>query len=350
MMSFRATKTARNLGGEPMSPDPPGFLADARNDRPLVLIGGLAPDDRDRVREFALRLNAPVYAEPLSGLREDADLAALHLCNERLLGRAGFTGVIRIGNVPTLRFWRDLDEKFSGVTVVSYSALPFRGLSRGDVHALEELPRSVSPVDRDEDLFARDGDLAERLDRILDVEPESELALVRALSRDLPHGARIYLGNSLPIREWDLVATRQERGFTLEANRGANGIDGQLSTFLGWCSPSAPNVAIAGDLTALYDLNAPWILPQLDSDIEFQVYIINNGGGRIFSRVPSLRSLSEDVRERLIENSHSLSFEHWAAMWSLAYNNRDAGRAVIEIVPDPDASRRVWNRFDELWS
>ena len=180
--------------------------------KPLVLIGGLAPDDRDRVREFALRLNAPVYAEPLSGLREDADLAALHLRNERILGRAGFTRVIRIGNVPTLRFWRDLDEKLSGVPVVSYSALPFRGLSRGDVHALEELPRSVSPVDRDEDLFARDRDLAERLDRILDVEPESELALVRALSRDLPHGARIYLGNSLPIREWDLVATREERG------------------------------------------------------------------------------------------------------------------------------------------
>ena len=66
--------------------------------------------------------------------------------------------------------------------------------------------------------------------------------------------------------------------------------------------------------------------------------------------MPSLRSLSDDTRERLIENSHSLSFEHWAAMWSLAYNNRDAGRAVIEIVPDPDASRRVWQRFDELWS
>ncbi|MGZ8832476.1 MAG: hypothetical protein ACXW19_04670, partial [Thermoanaerobaculia bacterium] len=158
-----------------------------------MLIGGLAPGVRDRVREFALRLNAPVYAEPLSGLREDADLAALRLRNERLLGRAGFTRVIRIGNVPTLRFWRDLDEKFSGLTVVSYSALPFRGLSRGDVHALEELPRRVSPVDRDEDLFERDRGLAGRLDRILDVEPESELALVRALSRDLPHGARVYL-------------------------------------------------------------------------------------------------------------------------------------------------------------
>ena len=111
------------------------------NDKPLVLIGGLAAGDRDRVREFALRLNAPVYAEPLSGLREDGDLEPLLLQNERMLGRSGFTRVIRIGNVPTLRFWRDLDEKLRELPVVSYSALRFAGLSRGDVMPLEQLPR-----------------------------------------------------------------------------------------------------------------------------------------------------------------------------------------------------------------
>ncbi len=320
------------------------------SDKPLVLIGGLSPGDRDRVRELAMRLNAPVYAEPLSGLREDARLAPLLLRNEHILASAGFTRVIRIGNVPTLRFWRDLDEKLRDLPVINYSALPFAGLSRGEMHPLDELPRDVQPLVRDEVLFARDRKASERFDHILDVEPESELALLRSLSRDLPHGARVYLGNSLPVREWDLVATREDRGFTVEANRGANGIDGQLSTFFGWCSPSALNVAVIGDLTALYDMNAPWIVPQLDPAIEFQIYIINNGGGRIFSRVASLRALSDDTRERLIENSHNLSFESWASMWQLAYNNRDAGRAVIEIRPDLDASARVWQRFDELWS
>lgn len=319
------------------------------SEKPLVLIGGLVREDRDRVREFAVRLNAPVYAEPLSGLREDAALEPLSLRNERLLARAGFTGVIRIGNVPTLRFWRDLDEKLRDLPVINYSALPFRGLSRGDVRGLDDLPRDAKRVERDDELFSRDRAFSERLDRILEIEPESELALIRGLSNDLPRNARIYLGNSLPVREWDLVATRENRDYVLEANRGANGIDGQVSTFFGWCSPDAPNVAIVGDLTALYDLNAPWIVPQLDPAIEFQIYVINNGGGRIFSRVPSLRALSDETRERLIENTHSLSFEHWASMFGLAYNNRDAGRAVIEIVPDLDASQRVWQRFDELW-
>ena len=319
------------------------------NDKPLLLIGGLAPDDRDRVREFALRLNAPVYAEPLSGLREDAQLRPLLLRNERILASAGFTRVIRLGNVPTLRFWRDLDDKLVDVPVASYSALRFRGLSRGEVHPIDELP-AVQPIARDEFLFARDCKQSDALDHILDVEPESELALVRGISRDLPRATRVYLGNSLPVREWDLVATREDRGYVIEANRGANGIDGQLSTFFGWCAPGALNVAIVGDLTAIYDANAPWIAPQLDPSIEFQIYIVNNGGGRIFSRVPSLRALSEDARERLIENRHSLSFEHWAAMWSIAYDNRDAGRAIIELRPDLDASARVWQRFDELWA
>ncbi|HEV8658343.1 MAG TPA: hypothetical protein VGS96_06910 [Thermoanaerobaculia bacterium] len=319
------------------------------SDRPLVLIGGLVPGDRDRVRAFALRLNAPVYAEPLSGLREDATLAPLLLRNERILARAGFTRVVRVGHVPTVRFWRDLDEKLRDLPVVSYSRLPFPGLSRGDVHSLDDLP-NAKPLDRDESLFRRDRECAERLEHILDVEPESELALLRELSREFLAGTRVYLGNSLPVREWDLVATREDRGYVLEANRGANGIDGQLSTFFGWCSPTALNVAIIGDLTTLYDLNAPWIVPQLDPAIDFQIYVINNGGGRIFSRVPSLRTLSDDIRERLIENSHNLSFEHWAAIWKLPYNNRDSGRAVIEIVPDADASRRVWQRFDEMWA
>ncbi len=320
------------------------------SDKPLVLIGGLAARDHDRVRDFALRLNAPVYAEPLSGLREDSDLEPLLLRNERILASGGFTRVIRVGNVPTLRFWRDLDEKLREMPVVSYSTLRFRGLSRGDVNGLDELPRNVQRLERDGELFARDRECAGKLDRILEVEPESELALIRGLSLDLPAGSRIYLGNSLPVREWDLVATREDRRYVLEANRGANGIDGQLSTFFGWCSPEALNVAIVGDLTALYDLNAPWIVPQLDAGVEFQIYVVNNKGGRIFSRVPSLRTLSDDTRERLIENTHAISFEHWAAMWNLAYNNHDASRAVIELMPDADATARVWQRFDELWS
>ena len=302
--------------------------------KPLILVGGLDPRHRERVREFLLRANAPTYAEPLSGLREDSCLPLI-TAGERMIARASFDSVIRIGNVPTLRFWRDLEDR--DLPVTHYSDLPFAGLTRGEVLPLSALPDVHGK--RDEDFFARDREQAVRFATILDDEPESELAMFRTFSRELAHGTRVYLGNSLPIREWDLAATREPRGFDYEANRGANGIDGQLSTFLGWCDPSRDNVCILGDLTTIYDLGAPWIVPQLGHR-RFRIVVVNNGGGRIFSRVASLRPLDAEVRKRIIENAHDVRFDHWAKMWDVD---------VTELRPDPEASRRAWARYDDLW-
>ena len=299
----------------------------------LVLIGGLASRHRDRVRDYCLHAAAAVYAEPLSGLREDPQLDPLRIRNERMLSRGKFDRVIRIGNVPTLRFWRDLDK--SNTAVIHYSDLPFPGLTRGDMHEIEELqvddrrPRLSGQAGLP--VLHEDREKAQQFQAILDSEPDSELAMVRALSKQIPAGARIYLGNSLPIREWDLAATREPKDFTLEANRGANGIDGQVSTFFGWCKGDN-NWCVIGDLTALYDMNAPWIVPQLDA--RFRIVIINNQGGKIFRRLP-LRRLE------LIENAHSLRFDAWAKMWNID---------VIELRPDADASRRCWEKYDALWS
>ncbi len=303
--------------------------------KPLVIVGGLARGQRRRVREFVRGLNAPTVAEPLSGLREDPDLPLI-TAGERMIARGAFDSVIRIGNVPTLRYWRDLEE--SAIPIVHFSDLPFAGLTRGEMHSIEELPRMNGA--RDDAFFALDRQYAARFAEILDAEPLSELAMIRALSRELAPGTRVYLGNSLPIREWDLAATREARGFEYEANRGANGIDGQVSTFLGWCDANGENVCVVGDLTAIYDLNAPWIVPQLDG-VRFRIVVVNNGGGRIFSRVASLRVVAPALRERIIENVHDVRFQHWAAMWNID---------VTELRPDETASRRVWERYDALWA
>lgn len=323
----------------PRAEHAPSNVSSAIGSRPLVILGGLATEHRERVRAFVSALNAPVYAEALSGLREDRSLPHI-TAGERMIARGNFDSVIRIGNVPTLRFWRDLDS--NEMPVVHFSDLPFAGLTRGEVHPIVALPSLPSlHGSRDETFFAHDREVAGRLHAILDDEPRSELALLRALSRELPDRARVYLGNSLPIREWDLVATREPRAFAYEANRGANGIDGQLSTFFGWCAADRENVCILGDLTTIYDLGAPWIVRQLDDGVRFRIVVINNGGGRIFGRVASLRAVDRAVRERIIENVHDVRFEQWAAMWNID---------VTELRPDPDASLRVWQKYDALWS
>ena len=335
-MEPRASARRASSGGpKPAAPHSPhSDVVMPPHSRPLVVLGALAPGHHERVRSFVRSLNAPVYAEPLSGLREDPDLPTIR-SGERMIARGNFDAVIRIGNVPTLRFWRDLETL--DLPVVHFSDLPFPGLTRGEVHPIEALPELHGEPDAE--FFARDLDYAVRFAQILDEEPASELAMLRDLSHDLPRGARIYLGNSLPIREWDLVASREARGFSYEANRGANGIDGQLSTFFGWCAAGRENVCVIGDLTAIYDLGAPWIVPQLDAT--FRVVIVNNAGGRIFGRVASLRALEPGLRERIIENVHDVRFEDWAAMWNID---------VTELRPDEAASKRVWQKYDELWA
>ena len=312
--------------------------------RPLVIAGGLRRGDRDAVVKFLRQLNAPVYAEAMSGLREDVEVGDLMItAGERMIARGDFDGVIRIGSVPTLRFWRDLDESRMDLPVVSFSRATFAGLSRGEVMALEMLAQVRSArCERDEKFFREDRERAAAIARILEEEPQSELAMVRRISLDIDRGSRVYLGNSLPIREWDLVATREARGFTIVANRGANGIDGQLSTFFGQCDPKRPNVAVVGDLTALYDMNAPWIVPQLDASMRFRLFIINNRGGRIFGRVASLKRVDAATRERVIENAHRVTFDHWAAMWNIS-------DSVTELRPDAAASARAWQKYDALW-
>jgi 2-succinyl-5-enolpyruvyl-6-hydroxy-3-cyclohexene-1-carboxylate synthase len=319
--------------------------------RPLVLVGRLDPGDRAGVRDFLLGLAAPIYAEATSGLREDPALRSLTFASgERALTAVEPDAVLRIGGVPTVRFWRDLETRLPHIPVCVVSRAPFPGLSRGSV--VQGRPGEVlARADRAErsggtDWLERDRERARRLAALLDSEPSSEAGLIRALSRLVPPDALVYLGNSLPIREWDLAAVREPRGWRVTASRGANGIDGQISTFLGHCGADREHWAVVGDLTALYDLAAPWMLGALDGG-PIRLVIVNNGGGQIFARLSP---------HAVLRNEHRIGFRDWAGMWGLAYHRWTAvpagppaePRAVIELVPDPDASARFWRGHDAL--
>ena len=146
------------------------------------------------------------------------------------------------------------------------------------------------------------------------------------------------------------------------ANRGANGIDGQVSTFLGMCAEMRGAVrldawGIFGDLTALYDLSAPWVLwATRPSGCKRRIVVINNGGGRIFDRLPAIRNASED-QAAVIRNGHGHDFQPWASMWGMGYarwtadgdwNEPDEEVAVIEVQPDETQTEKFWNLWDDV--
>jgi 2-succinyl-5-enolpyruvyl-6-hydroxy-3-cyclohexene-1-carboxylate synthase len=335
--------------------DPAPLLAMLRTARrPVVLLGPLDAGDHPGVRAFLARLGAPVYAEAASGLREDPALAHLRIASgERALRSAGFDAVLRIGGVPTLRLWRDLESRLRDVPVCSVHRTPFPGLTRG-THLVAEpgtlldavTPEPCTDAAWRDALLAHDHARLRALDALWTAHPRAEPAMVQALSALIPPASLVYLGNSLPIREWDLAAVRAGGPWAVGVNRGANGIDGQLSTFFGMCAPGREHWAIVGDLTALYDLGAPWVLPRLATG-PIRIVVVNNGGGQIFRRLfpwPELR------------NEHTVTFERWAAMWSLAYRRWDEvpghaalpDRVVIELTPDAAATDAFWQAYDGL--
>lgn len=114
--------------------------------------------------------------------------------------------------------------------------------------------------------------------------PPSGPALVRAVMAQLHPGDTLHLANSSAVRFAQLFDLPD--GVQVECNRGTNGIEGSLSTALGYAmSPEARglHLLIIGDLSFFYDMNALG-LPELPPSL--RILLLNNGGGGIFATLP----------------------------------------------------------------
>ena len=113
----------------------------------------------------------------------------------------------------------------------------------------------------------------------------SEAAVVRTVVQAVPPQSVLALGNSLPIREVDLVCPAQDRQLAVCSQRGASGIDGVLSSAAGSAQALArPTTLLVGDLSFLHDLGGLWAARQLG--VPFVIVIVDNNGGRIFEQLP----------------------------------------------------------------
>ena len=316
--------------------------------RLVVLLGELREDWQDEVEQFLVKLGVPVWAEATSGLRESVALSKVLIRSESAIAKLNPDRVLRLGGVPSLRFWRDL-EKIAELPVLSVGPSPFPGLARpSQIVVTDGLPEVVDPSEQgwvDDQTLLGGADLEQTLTE----HPFSEPGMMRALSLEIPEKALVFLGNSLPIREWNLAAEFSKPHPRCFASRGANGIDGQIATFLGLSIGEDESWGIFGDLTALYDLNAPALLDQLGPG-KRRIVVLNNGGGRIFSRLPSMSGLKEEEKQ-VTENRHSIRFEAWAAMWGLAYCSWRGGDpfptipdsdVVVEVMIDDKATEAFW--------
>ncbi len=289
---------------------------------PLVVISALAKEDQEAVAQFSTKNESSNLHRSRVRSKEDPRLEHLQIRVESAVWQLSSSskypidGILRIGGIPVTRLWRDLEDRAHQLAQCSLSDVPFSGLSWGhhiQCHLNQFLPSFEIPTDwhcRDSSTWVNeDKILLERIHHLFSAYPSSEPALYHALSNKVSENSMVYLGNSLPVREWDMAASYLQKNIKVTTSRGLNGIDGQLSTFLGECLPGRENWVILGDLTMLYDFPAMWILHSLPK-MSVRIVVVNNGGGKLFSRI---------YKDPVFQHLHDFDFEHFAKSWRIPY-------------------------------
>ena len=157
----------------------------------------------------------------------------------------------------------------------------------------------------------------------------SDLKAFELIGKKIPVHTVIHLGNSSPVR-YALIHNRVENAMYF-SNRGTAGIDGCLSTAVGFASESEKlNTIILGDLSFFYDSNALW---NKYISANLRIIVIHNGGGNIFSMIKGPSDSPAFAEHFFTENTHKA--EVLAKAFGLDYfsaeNEVELASALIEF-------------------
>ena len=309
------------------------------------------------VARCAERLGYPLLADPLSGARHGTTAIATY---DVLLREPGFAQrvepelVVRVGDLPTskaLRAWLaalngaeqlllDPDAAWQDPAAVVGEVDP------GDpVAALELLSREPAPDPAwlaawsaaDE---AAQGALIRGLGHAL-----SEPAVARQLGEALPADATLVVASSMPIRDAELYLPAHRPLPRVLSNRGANGIDGTVSTAFGVAAASrGPVVLLIGDVALAHDIGGLIAARQLGLDLT--IVVLNNDGGGIFHFLAV--SGEGAAFEEHVATPHGLDFAKAAALYGLAYTRAETAAELGEAVRRPGIVEVRTDRTENL--
>ncbi|HSD59611.1 MAG TPA: 2-succinyl-5-enolpyruvyl-6-hydroxy-3-cyclohexene-1-carboxylic-acid synthase [Burkholderiales bacterium] len=318
------------------------------------------------VAQLARGLGAPIFADPLSGLRFGPHERARVLARYDAFLRGPADGlpapewVIRFGAAPvskSLNQWLARLE-VPQVLVAGHGAWldPVHRATQvlhadaaATCAALVAAGLEPAPPEWFAGLEARERRAARAAEAAPPAEPLYEAEVFRALIEALPEGTRLFAGNSMVIRDLDSFSGTSPKALEILGNRGASGIDGNISTVLGLAAAGgAPVAGVIGDLALLHNLAGLHAARGLDA----LLVVLNNGGGGIFGYLPQA-GLPEFERGWL--TPANLDIGRAAALFGVEHHRAATGRELdsalaallpargvrlLEVVLDREASLR----------
>lgn len=319
-------------------------LAQWRSQPRGVIIGGIAqPGDPQAygaaVARLSEHLQYPVIAEALSPLRHQGDRQPHLITTYDFLLRHDRPElcpevVIQLGPLPTskvLRQWLGrvgAEHWVIGDRLDNFDPLHQRSLPLvGDITTLGELPPG-RPSDYLNTWQEGDRQARQRLAQVLD-DASLESQLPPLMAAHLPPQTPILIANSLAVRQTEWFWPVNDRRFRLFCNRGANGIDGTLSTALGIAQASdRPAVLVTGDLALLHDSNGFLLRSHLRGSLT--ILLVNNQGGGIFEYLPIAQW--NPPFEDYFATPQTVEFAQLARLHQVAYHGCDRPESLIPLL------------------
>jgi 2-succinyl-5-enolpyruvyl-6-hydroxy-3-cyclohexene-1-carboxylate synthase len=314
-----------------------------------VIVAGrqLDPELREPLAHLARASGFPILAEPTSQLRcGPHDRSHVIGSYDLLLRDEHFARsvvpelVLRFGEMPTskpLRTW--LAESGADQIVVD----PYGGWNEPSNRAAALL--RADPTELAAGWATRlEGEERPEPARWLGAEAAARAALAEALGeRDLSepglhaalgrahrNGDLVYTASSMPIRDQEAFLAPGEADVTFLCNRGANGIDGLVSSGIGAAQASdRPTTIVTGDLGLLHDLGGLAALRDLSTPV--RIVVIDNDGGGIFGFLPQAKALGGEEFEALLGTPRGVDASKAAALFGLPH------RRLEELTELPDA-------------
>ncbi|OZH53579.1 2-succinyl-5-enolpyruvyl-6-hydroxy-3-cyclohexene-1-carboxylate synthase [Hydrocoleum sp. CS-953] len=274
-----------------------------------IIIAGLAQPEKPEVycqaiAKISQTLNFPVLAEGLSPLRNYSQLNPylistydLILRNQKLAEKLIPEIVLQIGELPTskqLRSWLQATNSYR--LIIDKSDHNFDPLHGKTTHlriSVEQLAKIFTPeitLDNSDINYLNlwcnyEAKIRENIDKQMSainqiLEPKTSWLI----SQTLPKNTPIFIANSMPVRDVEFFWVPNNSQIQPFFNRGANGIDGTLSTALGIAHSNQSSVMLTGDLALLHDTNGFLLRNKLVGHLT--IILINNQGGGIFEMLP----------------------------------------------------------------
>ena len=322
----------------PFPPSNPGELPDGLlSGAGLVLVGGRHGCDHDEILDVADRLGWPVLADPTSGMRARGAVSTADAIvrSERFVAAHSPEVVLRIGRPAASKMLSTWVASI-GCPVVQIGG-PGRIDPDGNVVAtttLAEAARSAgtpaSPTWASA-WRAADAAVLDAQSRLLCGPALDDPTVARTVAgcvADL--GARLVVASSMPVRDLEWFGGPAA---SAHSNRGANGIDGVISTALGIAARGEVVVALVGDLAFVHDANALWGIA--DRDVDLRVIVVDNDGGGIFSFLPQADDPGGSTFEQLFGTPHGADIASLARAFGAAFDEVDTVDALVEALAQP---------------